>query len=72
MSCKLKPVIQSRDTGQWIPLFDSCQLTITWMPTIKLNTDCICLGHLANNARSSQGNLACSAANQSMHSIVVI
>ena len=32
-------------------LFDSCQLTITWMSigmsTIKLNSDCICLGHLA-------------------------
>ena len=31
-------------------LFDSYQLTITWMSirmeTIKLNTDCICLGHL--------------------------
>ena len=29
-------------------LFDSCQLTMTWMsirmPTVKLNTDCICLG----------------------------
>ena len=35
-------------------LFDSCQLTITWMSirmsTIKLNADCLCLGHLANNA----------------------
>ena len=32
-------------------LCDSCQLTITWMSirqsTIKLNTDCICLGQLA-------------------------
>ena len=26
------------------------------IPTIKLNTDCICLGHLANNARSLQEN----------------
>ena len=37
-------------------LFDSCQLAITWMSirvsTIKLNTDFICLGHLASNARS--------------------
>ena len=72
MSCTLEPVIQSCDTGQWIPFFDSCQLTITWMPTIKLNTDCKCLGHLANNARSSQGNLARSAVNQSVHSIVAI
>ena len=40
-------------------LFDSRQLAITWMSirmsTIKLNTDCICLGHLASNARSLQG-----------------
>ena len=39
-------------------LYDSCQLTITWafirVSTIKLNTDCICLGHLACNARSLQ------------------
>ena len=39
-------------------LFYSRQLAITWMsirmPTIKLNTDCICLGHLASNARSLQ------------------
>ena len=47
MSCTLEPVIQSCDTGQWIPFFDSCQLTITWMPTIKLNADCKCLGHHA-------------------------
>ena len=41
-------------------LFDSRQLAITWMSirmsTIKLNTDCICLGHLASNARSLQEN----------------
>ena len=27
---------------------DSCQLTITWLSTIKLNTDCVCLGHQAS------------------------
>ena len=53
-------------------LFDSCQLTITWMSTIKLNTDCICLGHLASNAWSLQENLAHLAANQSEHAIVAI
>ena len=37
-------------------LFDSFQLTVTWMSTIKLNTDCICLGHLASNARSLHEN----------------
>ena len=37
-------------------MFDSCQLTITWMSTIKLNTDCICLEHLTCNALSLQEN----------------
>ena len=37
-------------------MFDSCQLTITWMSTIKLNTDCICLGHRTCNALSLQEN----------------
>ena len=44
------------DTVMWHgsadTLFDSCQLTITWMSirmsTIKLNTDCICIGYLAS------------------------
>ena len=30
-----KPTIWSHDTGQRIPCFDSCQLTITWMSNIK-------------------------------------
>ena len=34
MSSKLKPAIWSHDTGHWIPCFDSCQLTITWMSDI--------------------------------------
>jgi len=34
MSSKLEPVISSRDTGQRIPCFDRCQLTITWMSNI--------------------------------------
>ena len=55
MSCTLEPAIQSGTLVSGCP-FDSCQLTITWMSirmsTIKLNTDCICLGHLASNARS--------------------
>ena len=56
----------SRGTVRWHwsadTLFDSCQLTITWisirMSTIKLNTDCIYLGHLASSvsARSLQEN----------------
>ena len=33
--CKLGPVIWSRDTGQKIPCFDRCQLTLTWMSNIK-------------------------------------
>ena len=45
-----------------------CQSTITWMSirmsTIKLNTDCICLGHLASNdvqslQENSQSERAC-------------
>ena len=35
MSSKPEPMIWSRDTGQQIAYFDSCQLTITWMPKIK-------------------------------------
>ena len=35
MSSKLEPAIWSRNTGQRIPCFDSCQLTITWMSHIK-------------------------------------
>ena len=35
MSCKLEPVIWSRDTGQWISCFDRCQLIIVWMSNIK-------------------------------------
>ena len=57
-------------------LFDSCQSTITRMSirmtTIKLNTDCICLGHLASNALSLQENLAHLAANQSERAIVAM
>ena len=45
--------------------FDSCQLFIRWMSismsTIKLNTDCICFGHLASNVwkqkRSRNGKM---------------
>ena len=70
MSCKLEPTIQS-DT-----LFDSCQLTIIWMSirmsTIKLNTDCVCLGHLASNARSLEENNARLAASESACTVVVI
>ena len=33
---KLEPVIWSRDTGQWMPCFGRCQLTITWMSNIKV------------------------------------
>ena len=35
MSCKLEPMIWSRDTIQQIPCFDRCQLIITWMSNIK-------------------------------------
>ena len=74
MSCTLEVAIQSCDTGQRIPFSDSCQLTITWMFAIKLNTDGICLGHLANlanNTRSLQESLARSATNQKARTIIV-
>ena len=32
---QLEPAIWSRDTGQWIPCFNRCQLTITLMSNIK-------------------------------------
>ena len=35
MSSQLEPAIWSCDTGQQIPCFDRCQLTITWMSNIK-------------------------------------
>ena len=41
ISCAPEPVIRSYKTGQRTPYFDSCQLNITWMSKIKLNTDCI-------------------------------
>ena len=42
------------------------------MSTIKLNTDCICLRHLASNGWSIQENNARLAANGSAHTIVAI
>ena len=63
MSCALDPSIQLYDICKRIPFYDSCQFTITWVFTIKLNTDCVCLGHLAHSARCLQGNLARVAAN---------
>ena len=61
MSCTQEPVIESGDTGQLIPFLTAVNLlTITRMflriSTIKLNTDCICLGHLASNAQLLQEN----------------
>ena len=40
--------------------------------SIKLSTDCICLEHLAGNARSLQENNACLAASQRARTIVAI
>ena len=69
----------SRGTVRWHwsadTLFDSCQLTITWisirMSTIKLNTDCIYLGHLASSvsARSLQENSQSECAYYCSHKI---
>ena len=49
MSCKLEPTVWSHDTGQQMPCFDRCQLTITWMSISKMyavNQGYINLGHL--------------------------
>ncbi len=35
MSYTPEPAIWSRVTGQQTPCIDSCQLTITWTPSIK-------------------------------------
>ena len=69
----------SRGTVRWHwsadTLFDSCQLTMTWisirMSTIKLNTDCIYLGHLASSvsARSLQENSQSECAYYCSHKI---
>ena len=42
---KPEPAIWSRDTGQRIPCFDRCQLTMIWMSKIKVKTNC---GHKHN------------------------
>ena len=61
MSCTLALAIQSRDTGQRIPFL---QLSTDHNTDIHYQVKhrwCICLGHLANNTRSLQENLARSA-----------
>ena len=40
MSYTSEPMIQSCDTGEQMPYFDSCQLTITWMSNIIFKADC--------------------------------
>ena len=48
MSCIPGPAMQSCDTGQWIPFFDSCQLITTWMSNTKFYTDSIKVCHFAS------------------------
>ena len=48
MSCIPGPAMQSCDTGQRIPFFDSCQLITTWMPNTKVYTDSIKVCHFAS------------------------
>ena len=48
MSCIPEPMMQSCDTGQRIPFFDSCQLITTWMSNTKIYTDSIKVCHLAS------------------------
>ena len=76
MSCTFEPTIKSGDTGQRFPFFDSCQLTITWMSismsTVKLNTDCICHGHLSSNAQKLQENSKSERAYYCSHIIILV
>ena len=66
----------ARDTVRWHwsadILFGSCQLTITWLSTIKLITDCICLGQLASNAQSLQENSQSECAHYCSHIIFTV
>ena len=48
MSCMPGPAMQSCDTGQRIPFFDSCQLITTWMSNTKFYTDSIKVCHFAS------------------------
>ena len=48
MSCIPEPTMQSCDTGQRIPFFDSCQLITTWMSNTKFYTDSIKVCHFAS------------------------
>ena len=60
LSCTIEPVVQSCDTGQWIPFWQLSiehNMDVHKISTIKLNTECICLGHLAD-AGSLKENLA--------------
>lgn len=36
LSFKLETIIWSHDTGYWIPCFDRCQLSKTWMSNINI------------------------------------
>ena len=66
----------ARDTVRWHwsadILFGSCQLTITWLSTIKLITDCICLGQLASNSQSLQENSQSECAHYCSHIIFTV
>ena len=46
MSCIPEPAVQSCDTVQQIPFFDSCLFITTWMSNTKFYTDIIKVCHL--------------------------
>ena len=48
MNCIPEPTMQSCDTDQQIPFFDSCQLITTWMSNTKFYPDSIKVCHLAS------------------------
>ena len=70
----LNQLCSSLWTSHFWFFLDSCLFTITRMSTIKLNTNCKCLGqlHVVNNSRSLQGNFAPSAGNQNARTVVTI
>ena len=66
MNCTLEPAIQSGDTSQHVPFLTAVNNIDHNMAVHKLNTVCICFGHIACDAWSllensqSEGTYYCS------------
>ena len=57
MSSQLEPAIWSRGTGQRIPCFDRCQLTITWIHSGKTSAHLFCAAPFESFSRALVGLL---------------